>query len=602
MIQNLPFDIASLHAGYAAALDAADIIDEVFRRIDAVADPGIFLSIRDRADIKRDIEELGPFDPSAKPLWGAPFCIKDNIDAGGMETTAGCPAYAYQANEDAFCVRALREAGAILIGKTNLDQFATGLVGMRTPFPAPKNAIDETVVPGGSSSGSAVAVAHGIVSFSLGTDTAGSGRVPAALNNIVGLKPSLGALSATGVVPACRTLDTISIFATNVDDAYDVARFAARYDIGDPYARETPFAHLTPVQPQLKIGIPCQSTRQFFGDAVQAQSFEEAIELLHARGADLIEIDFNPFYDVADLLYAGSWVAERYTVVADLLAKDPEAVHSTTRKVIGAARNFSAADAFRDQYRLAEFRRRLAPVIESVDLICVPSIPAIVRLREIEEDPITPNSRLGTYTNFVNLLDMCGITVPVANRGDGLPGSITLLAPSGQDACAASIARDIHIQSDVKAGATDWDVPKARQYQRAPSSDEIELAVVGAHMSGLPLNVELTRLGARFLRATQTASAYRLFALAGGPPERPGLLRDPAGKSIELETWAIHRERLGEFIAGIPHPLGIGTITLATGEYVKGFICEPIGMQGATEVTDYGGWRNYLGSREVVSA
>ena len=601
MIHNLPFDIASLHAGYAATLDAGDIIDEVFRRIDAVADPGIFLLIRDRAQIERDIEELGSFDAASKPLWGVPFCIKDNIDAGSMETTAGCPAYAYKATEDAFCVRTLREAGAILIGKTNLDQFATGLVGMRTPFPAPKNAIDEEVVPGGSSSGSAVAVAHGIVSFSLGTDTAGSGRVPAALNNIVGLKPSLGALSASGVVPACRTLDTISIFATNVDDAYDVARIAACYDIKDPYARQIPFSPLTPTQPQMKIGVPSPSTRQFFDDEIQARSFENTMELMKSKGADIIEINFSPFYEVAELLYTGSWVAERFTVVADLLTRQPEAIHPATRKVINAARNFSAADAFRDQYRLAEFRRRLAPIIESVDLICVPSIPAIVRVREIEEDPITPNSRLGTYTNFVNLLDMCGIAVPVANRSDGLPGSVTFLAPSGQDARAASVARDIHVQSSVKAGAMDWDVPRSRQHERALSSDEIELAVVGAHMSGLPLNVELTRLGARFLRTTQTKPTYRLFALAGGPPERPGLVCDANGESIELETWSIQRERLGEFIAGIPHPLGIGTITLATGEKVKGFICEAIGMQGAIDVTDYGGWRNYLGSREVVS-
>ncbi|MFY0609989.1 MAG: hypothetical protein JXQ99_00575 [Hyphomicrobiaceae bacterium] len=353
-------------------------------------------------------------------------------------------------------------------------------------------------------------------------------------------------------------------------------------------------------QPKPTIGIPSKNTRQFFGDAVQAQSFETAVELLRTTGADVVEIDFNPFYEVAELLYAGSWVAERYTVVADLLAKDPDAVHSATRTVIEVASNFSAADAFRDQYRLAEFRRRLTPVIAGVDLMCVPTIPTIVRVDEIEEDPITPNSRLGTYTNFVNLLDLCGITVPVSARSDGIPGSLTFLAQSGQDARAASFARQIHGLSKVTAGVTDWRVPKARQELARPDSDGIELAVVGAHMSGLPLNVELTRLGGRFLRCTHTKPTYRLFALVGGPPARPGLVREASGGAIALETWAIPRERLGDFIAGIPHPLGIGTITLETGEEVRGFICEAVGLHGANEVTEYGGWRNYLASRQIA--
>jgi allophanate hydrolase len=601
MIGKMPFNIASLHAGYAAALKAGAVVDEVFRRIDAVADPGIFLAVRARADIEKDIEALGAFDPSAKPLWGIPFCVKDNIDVAGIDTTAACPAYTYQPDVDAFCVHTLREAGAILVGKTNLDQFATGLVGVRTPYPVPKNAIDPTLVPGGSSSGSAVAVAHGIVTFSLGTDTAGSGRVPAALNNIVGLKPSLGALSATGVVPACRTLDTVSIFALNVDDAYDVASVAARYDQHDAFARDIAFPPLAQMQPNLQIGIPSLGTRQFFDDAIQARSFERDLELLHASGAELIEVDFGPFYEVAELLYFGSWVAERYTVVADLLENDPDAVHPATRKVIEAAQNFSAADAFRDQYKLADLRRRLAPVIASVDLMCVPSIPTVVRLQDIEEDPIAPNSRLGTYTNFVNLLDLCGIAVPTGPRDDGLPGSVTLLAPSGHDARAATLARDVHILSGVRAGATAWEVPEAKQNGNhvTATEDEFELAVVGAHMSGLPLNVELTRLGARFLRTAQTKPGYRLFALAGEPPARPGLVCDASGESIELETWAIPRERLGEFVDGIPHPLGIGTITLETNEQVKGFICESVGLQGATEVTEHGGWRYYLASRDT---
>ncbi len=595
MIETLPFNIVSIHAAYATEIEPGDVVDEVFRRMETVADPGIFLSVRGRAEIERDIQALGPRDLVEKPLWGIPFCVKDNIDVAGMHTTAACPAYAYAAAEDAFCIRLLKEAGALLIGKTNLDQFATGLVGVRTPFPVPRNAVDANLVPGGSSSGSAVAVAHGMVAFSLGTDTAGSGRVPAALNNIVGLKPTLGALSATGVVPACKTLDTISVFALNVDDAYRVASLAAQYDETDAFSRAISFPAMKSRAP-LRVGVPSRDSRRFFGDELQSNAFSDALELLEDCGVDIVETDFQAFYEVAELLYSGTWVAERYTVVADLLQRAPEAVHATTRSVITTATKFSAADAFLDHYRLADYKRRLAPVISGVDLLCVPTIPTIVRMHEIERDPIVPNSRLGTYTNFVNLLDLCGIAVPVRSREDGLPGSITLLAPAGKDAQAAALGRDVHIRSGVRAGATGWSIPAAEPDDGLASSEEIEIAVVGAHMSGLPLNGELTRLGGRFLRAARTAASYKLFALAGGPPKRPGLVRDCEGQSIELETWALPRTRFGDFMAGVPHPLGIGTITLDTTDQVKGFICEPVAIHGATEITHYGGWRNYLGA------
>lgn len=601
MIESLPFNIASIQSAYAAHVEPGDVIDEVFRRIEAVADPGIFLSTCSRAEIEKDIQALGRRNLEQKPLWGIPFCVKDNIDVAGMTTTAACPAYAYTAGEDAFCVRLLKEAGALLIGKTNLDQFATGLVGVRTPYPVPKNAIDPSLVPGGSSSGSAVAVAHGIVAFSLGTDTAGSGRVPAALNNIVGLKPTLGALSATGVVPACRTLDTISVFALNVDDAYRVTSVAARYDDRDAFSRDMPFRALVD-RAHLKVGVPTERTRRFFGDAVQSKAFEEALELLRQCGAEIVEVDFETFFEVADLLYSGTWVAERYTVVADLLRGAPKALHPVTRRVIEAAEKFSAADSFRDRYKLAACQRRLVPVLAEVDLLCVPTIPTVVRMDEVERDPITPNSRLGTYTNFVNLLDLCGVTVPVRRRQDGLPGSITLLAPAGRDALAAGLGRIAHCLSGVNAGATDWPVPAAETVQASVDPAEMEIAVVGAHMSGLPLNGELTRLGGRFLRATRTASNYKLFALAGGPPLRPGLVRHSDGQCIELETWALPRSRFGDFIAGVPQPLGIGTITLETDDQVKGFICEPAGIQGATDVTHFGGWRNYLGASAAAAS
>ncbi|MEP2439219.1 MAG: allophanate hydrolase, partial [Roseibium sp.] len=412
---DLPFTLTSLHTAYQDGLPARDVVEEVYRRIEEIADPGIFIHLIDKAELLEEAAALGSFDP-ARPLWGIPFVIKDNIDAAGKPTTAGCPAYEFLAETDAFVVAKLKAAGALLIGKTNLDQFATGLVGVRSPYQPPKNAVDPAMVPGGSSSGSAVAVGHGIVSFSLGTDTAGSGRVPAALNNIVGLKPTLGALSASGVVPACRSLDTISIFALTVEDAYAAYQAAAGFDAADAYSRAIAAPPLSSVPPKLRIGIPDAASIEFFGDEAQAQSFAETIALLKDDGAEIIEVDFTPFYDVAHMLYEGAWVAERHTVLEDLMRDTPEVVHPVTRQVVGAALKLSATDAFRGIYRLKELARKTEPVMQSVDLLCVPTMPTFYSVADLEADPIGPNSRNGTYTNFVNLLDMCGLAVPVAPR------------------------------------------------------------------------------------------------------------------------------------------------------------------------------------------
>ena len=594
MLKDLPFDLESLRAAYARGASVADVVREVYRRIEAVNDPGIFITLRSIADVLEDAAGLGARSNSDRPLWGIPFVIKDNIDAAGMPTTAACPAYAYGAADDAQCVQLLRNAGALLVGKTNLDQFATGLVGVRTPYPVPRNAIDPKLVPGGSSSGSAVAVAQGLVTFSLGTDTAGSGRVPAGLNNIVGLKPTLGAISARGVVPACRTLDTVSVFALSVDDAYEIAQIMARFDADDAYSRSVRFPPLAALPPHLRVGVPDPQSLRFFGDGQQKSAFQAAIEAARSIGGTTVEIDLSPFYDVANLLYTGSWIAERYTVTADLLEASPEAVHPTTRAVVEIATGMSAADAFRDRYRLAELRRRIEPVLSTIDLLMVPTYPAVVTLDQIAVDPITPNAQLGTYTNFVNLLDLCGIAVPAPARADGLPGTVTLLAQAGRDALAASFGRAMHENTASTVGGVGWAVHVRTASSPVPCDDEIELAVVGAHMSGLPLNGELTRLGARFLRTARTAPDYRLYALAGGPPHRPGLIRTSDGQSIELETWALPKSNFGAFMAGVPQPLGIGTLTLDSNEKVKGFLCEAIAIEGAEDVTRYGGWRAYL--------
>ncbi|AZO50844.1 MAG: allophanate hydrolase [Mesorhizobium sp.] len=593
-MSDIHFDIGSLHAAYQSGIGIADVIDTVLARIEAAGDPGIFIHLATRAEMLAAADALGPFDPVARPLWGIPFAVKDNIDVAGMPTTAACAEYAYTPARDAAVVARLRAAGALVVGKTNLDQFATGLVGVRTPWPIPRNAIDPKLVPGGSSSGSAVATARGIVSFALGTDTAGSGRVPAGLNSVVGLKPSVGALSTAGVVPACRTLDCVSVFALTVDDAYAVFSVAAARDAADPYSRDIAVQSLAARPPALSVGIPAKADLKFFGDAAMQAGFEASLALLSRLGCRLVEIPFGDFYATADLLYEGAWVAERYAAIRDFFEVNEAALHPVTRKIIGGARNLSAADAFRGFYALQAYKARLAPVIASVDLFCLPTAPIHYTLDAVLADPIATNSRLGTYTNFVNLLDMCGIAVPTGTRADGLPMSVTLLAAAGKDGLLASVARDLHSASDLTLGATGWRQPSA-QPAAAPAEDSIELVVVGAHLSGMPLNGQLKNAGARFCRATRTSPSYKLYELAGQIPPKPGLVRvGSGGAAIEVEVWRLCADAFGRFVAAIPPPLGIGTIELDDGTSAKGFLAETAGLLAATDISAYGGWRNFV--------
>lgn len=599
MLDQLPFTLTALREAYAAGTRPADIIDEIFTRLDAVNDPGIFIHLCDRAALRAQADALGAYDPDM-PLWGIPFAAKDNIDVAGIETTAGCPAYAYTPKADAFVIANLRAAGALMIGKTNLDQFATGLVGVRTPYGAPHNAVDPEIVPGGSSGGSGVIVGHGIVTFSLGTDTAGSGRVPAALNNIVGLKPTLGALSASGVVPACRSIETVSIFALTVDDAYAAFAAARGFDAADAYAK--PLAHealATPSKP-LRVGVPDAATIEFFGDSLQQAAFDRDVALLKATGVEIEYISFEPLYAIARMLYEGAWVAERYTVIEDLLKRDPDAIHPVTRQIITHAESMSAADAFKGMYRLADLKRAAEPLLDGLDLLCVPTIPTFYSVADLEADPVTPNSNNGTYTNFVNLLDMCGIAVPTAPRSDGRPGSVTLLAGAGQDALVATVARGFEADCARTMGATAHPVPTPVPLPVAVS-DQIELAVCGAHMTGLPLNWQLTDLGGVFLRKAQTTAEYKFYALAGGPPARPGLVRSdaPDAGAVAVEVWSLPKAAFGTFMAGIPAPLGIGTVALSDGAAVKGFICEASETKGATDITELGDWRVYIAQSAV---
>lgn len=596
-LADLPFTLASLRQAYArGAYHPSQIIAECYRRLRELNDPGIFIHLMDEAEAVTLAEGLGQFIPE-QPLWGMPFAVKDNIDVLGMPTTAACATFEYAPTVDAHVVACLRAAGAIPIGKTNLDQFATGLVGVRSPFPHPRNAVDPDIVPGGSSSGSAVAVAQGLVPFSLGTDTAGSGRVPAALNNLVGLKPTLGAISNRGVVPACRSLDCVSIFALNIEDAMTVLSVANNYDAADAYARPLTLPATGTPLPNPVIGVPDAASLHFFGDSLQANAFEATLAQLKAEDARIERINFTPFYQVADLLYHGAWIAERSLVIDELLTKTPDAVHPVTRQIIEPGQKLTAMDAFKGLYQLQALRKTCQEILKRFDYLCVPSIPTFYTTADLDADPIGPNNRLGTYTNFVNLLDLCALTLPCPPRSDGRPGSVTLIGTQGKDSLLAAEGQRLEAWARVSPGNTGWLYQSAPAQSAPVTNDEVLLAVCGAHMSGLPLNHELTGRGGRFIEKTETARHYKLFALAGGPPYRPGLVRQEAdGVAVALELWALPKTAVGDFIAGIPSPLGIGTVVLSDQREVKGFVCEAAGLGGAEDISALGSWRVFLQS------
>lgn len=590
----IPLTLPSLRQAYSGGVTPSEVINQVYRRIEEVADPGIFLCLFAKERLLAEAEALGAYDPD-RPLWGVPFVIKDNIDVAGQPTTAACPDFTYVPEQTAFVVSKLQAAGALLIGKTNLDQFATGLIGVRTPYGAPKNSLDADIVPGGSSGGSAVAVAHGIASFSLGTDTAGSGRVPAALNNIVGLKPTLGALSSSGVVPACRTLDTVSVFALTVSDAYTAFAAAAAFDAADDYSRTFDTPPLVKANTALTVGIPSAASIRFEGDEAQAESFAQSIAALKEGGATIKEIDFSPLFDIAQMLYFGSWVAERYVATETLMTTNPDALFPVTKKIIASAVGRTAADTFKDFYQLQRLIGQVKPAIEACDVLCVPSIPTFVTVADVDADAMGPNNLLGTYTNFVNLMDLCGIAVPAPARRDGRPGSVTVLGNAGADAKVAAVAAEIEAWGTRTLGATRWAF-EAEPLPDEPSADVIRIAVCGAHMNGLPLNHTLTSRGARFVRADKTSDDYRFYALPGSGILRPGLVRTTSNlsASVAVELWDMPLSEFGGFMKTIPSPLCIGTVTLADGSAVQGFVCEAVGQEGAEDITDLADWRLYL--------
>jgi allophanate hydrolase len=589
----------------SGAASVADLAIAALRRAKAYADPAVWITLFDEAFILNHARqaETRRAGGAAMPLLGIPFAVKDNIDVAGAPTTAACPAYAYTPARSATAVQRLIDAGAIPIGKTNLDQFATGLVGTRSPYGACRNAFDPRFISGGSSSGSAIAVAGGIVPFSLGTDTAGSGRVPAMFNNIVGLKPTRGLVSTTGVVPACRTLDCVSIFALTCADAMDVLRVIAGPDDADPFSRKVSPDQRNPsrgLPRPFRFGVPATDELEFFGDTESAAHFTAAVERLRSLGGIPVTIDYCPFRETAELLYGGPWVAERYWVVRQLLKENPDALLPVTRQIIEAATHWSAVDTFDALYRLESLRRRAETEWTKMDVFLLPTAGTIYTIEQVEADPIRLNANLGRYTNFVNFLDLCAVAVPNAFRADGLPTGITLIGPAGMDSAVIELADAFHRTAGLPLGATGRALPEHGGDVNAPPRvlpSPVRLAVVGAHLSGQPLNHQLTDRGATLVRACRTAPHYRLFALPGTTPPKPGLIRlSPGmnGSAIEVEVWEMTAEAFGSFVAMIPPPLGIGSLTLEDGEVVKGFLCESYAIEGARDISTFGGWRSFL--------
>jgi len=587
-------DIAALRQRYQSGeLTPLALVDDLLARLGSEDRHHIWISRLDADALRTYARKLEGRDIASLPLYGIPFAIKDNIDLAGLPTTAGCPEYAYMPERHATVVARLIDAGAIPIGKTNLDQFATGLNGTRSPYGACRNAFNPDFISGGSSSGSAVAVALGLVSFSLGTDTAGSGRVPAAFNHLVGHKPSCGALSTRGVVPACRSLDAVSIFALTAGDAERVLAVAAGFDAEDEYSR--------PLAPHgfdfgrargFRFGVPMQKDLEFFGNAEAEQLFGEAVARMTSLGGTPVEVDLAPFLDTARLLYGGPWVAERYLAIRDFFDAQPEKVFPPVREIIAGGRDISAADTFAHLYKLRSLKRICDAVWNDIDVMLTPTAGTIYRVDAMQADPIRLNANLGYYTNFMNLLDLAATAVPAGFQNDGLPFGVTLVAPPHQDVPLLHLASRMQQALGGKLGATDHALPPAEKLNLLPDG-QVRVAVVGAHLSGLPLNQQLTERNARLVATTQTAPTYRFYALPDG--KRPGLIKvEAGGASIACEIWEMPASQFGSFVAGIPAPLGIGKLELADGSVVNGFICEGIGVVDAKDITEFGGWRAWL--------
>lgn len=596
MIDLPDLSIAALLDAYRAgrrtpSQTALAVIDAVA----AYADPAVWISRASADELLARAAALEA-DPEAisLPLYGVPFAVKDNMDAVGHDTTAGCPAFAYRPDADATVVQRLLAAGAMLVGKTNLDQFATGLVGTRSPYGAPRCVFDADYISGGSSSGSAVAVAAGLVSFALGTDTAGSGRVPAGFNNIVGLKPTRGLVSTAGIVPACRSIDCVSIFAQTAIDALAVLGTLQGEDEHDPYSR-TGRPQPLPLE-DFRFGVLAEADRVFCGDAEAEALYDDAIARMRRLGGTPVAIEYGPFRNTADLLYGGPHVAERLAAIEPFVDAHAAAMDPVVRGIIESGRAISATDAYRGQYRLRALAQATARQWRGIDLMLLPTSPTIFTVAAVQSDPLRLNSMLGLYTNFVNLLDYAAIAVPAGFRPNGLPAGVTLIGPAFSDEDLARLGGRLHHAVGCGSGtAQDAVLPGAASAPTLAGS-RILVAVAGAHLRGMTLHHQLIELDAVFVEALRTAPEYRLMALSGTIPPKPALVRTRGftGAGIEIELWALGQAEFGHFAASLPSPMGIGKIRLQDGRMVSGFLCEPYAIEDAADISHYGGWRSYV--------
>jgi allophanate hydrolase len=570
--------------------------------------PAQFTSPPGAAKDTRDLAAQAWIQRAEKPLSqnstgclaGLTFAVKDNIDVEGQSTTAGCQAFSFMPSAHASVVQKLLHVGASLAGKTNLDQFACGLNGTRSPYGAVPNAFNPAYVSGGSSSGSAYVVATGQVDFALGTDTAGSGRVPAGLNNIVGLKPSKGLVSTRGVVPASQSVDCVSIFARTVAQAARVLQVLAGYDPLDPYSRKL-VLHTHSWGQRFKFGVP--SSLEFYGDALAQAAFADAVQHMRALGGESVAIDYTPLAGAASLLYESAMVAERYAAVRGFFDAHADDIIEPVRSIIGKGKGYSAADLVDAQTQLRGFGQQAAVMWEDIDVLLVPTAPTHYLISQMQADPVVLNRNLGAYTNFVNLLDYAAISVPSAIRPDGLPFGITLVGPCGSDWQLAELGQRYHHARALPQGALGTALPPATPLTMLTQPARMQLAVVGAHLSGMPLNGQLTQRGARLVKATTTAPHYRLYALPATQPPKPGISRTANnGNAIAVEVWEMPMEHVGSFLALIPPPLGLGNIELVDGSWVTGFICEAYALEQAKDVTEHGGWRAYIQSQSTAVA
>ena len=582
--------LSALRSAYANGTTPLDVVEEVITRRRASGDPAIFIHNVDDDDLRAQARALMDSGSQDKPLWGVPFAAKDNIDSQGIPTTAGCPSYAYTPPIDAAVIARLRAAGAILIGKTNLDQFATGLNGTRSPHGAPRSVFNTDYVSGGSSSGSAVAVASGLAVFALGTDTAGSGRVPAAFNNLVGIKPTPGLVPNTGVVPACKSVDVVTIFSGCVSDGVEVRRIMDGVDPGDGFSKQ---AQPVGIPPQPRIGVLSASEREFYGNSGFEDVYDDAIAQAKALGATIVEFDYAPFREAAALLYEGPWVAERLAAVETFIGTNADDFDPTVRTIIEGAAGHSAVDAFNGRYRLEEIRALVAPVWADVDMLLLPTSPTTYTVADMLADPIAKNSHFGRYTNFANLLGYAAIAIPAGFTPEGLPAGVTLVGPAFSDDGLAPFSAAMHAAASCGMGRDiNADIP-VLDPNYVPQG-MLPIAVVGAHLSGMPLNHQLTREGGQMLRETKTQPTYRLYALPDTSPAKPGLVFDAdGGGEIAVEIWTLPEAAFGRFVAHIPAPLGVGKLSLADGDEVTGFLCEAHALLNAEEITHLGGWRAY---------